>query len=331
VRKRNVLIVVVTAVALLIGAVAATSSGALGISFGALVDHVVGRAPLGARDLAVVTQIRLPRVVLAIIVGATLAVSGAVFQTLFHNPLADPYFLGVSSGASLGVTVAMVAGASSAGVIPAAFVGGLAAVGIAYLVGTRAGGQPTVVILAGVAVSALANAIQSYTQVRGINKLENVYVWLLGNLGRSDWGKIAVITCVVVPCWAVILAAAKTLDVLMLGESEARSIGVNVVVAQAVLIAVATLATAAAVSVSGLIGFVGIVVPHVLRLLVGPGHKLLLPLTLIVGGGFLLAADTLARSLVAPQELPVGVVTAFVGAPFFLFLLVRSTRSGARS
>lgn len=181
---------------------------------------MTGAAALDERDLAVITQIRLPRVVNALIVGATLAVSGAVFQTLFRNPLADPYFLGVSSGASLGVTAAMMAGASSAGVIPAAFVGGMAAVGIAYLVATGAGSHPTVIVLAGVAVSAFAGAVQSYLQIRDLKKLEGVYVWLLGNLGRAGWKDIATVLCVVVPCWCAILAASKALDVLTLGGSR---------------------------------------------------------------------------------------------------------------
>ncbi|MCI6205324.1 MAG: iron ABC transporter permease [Corynebacterium glucuronolyticum] len=327
-RTRKVLVILVTLVLLLIAAVAATSSGALGIGFGDLVGHVIGSSTLSERDLAVVTQIRLPRVVNALIVGATLAVSGAVFQTLFHNPLADPYFLGVSSGASLGVTAAMMAGVSSACVIPAAFIGGIAAVGIAYLVATGAGTHPTVIILAGVAVSAFTGALQSYLQIRDLKKLEGIYVWLLGNLGRAGWKDIGIVACVVIPCWLAILLAGKALDVFTLGEFEAQSLGINVNVARVALIAVATLATSAVVSISGLIGFVGIVVPHMLRLIVGPGHSFLLPLTLVVGAGFLLAADTIARSVLAPQELPVGVVTAFIGAPFFLFLLVKAARGG---
>ncbi|MCT1563892.1 iron ABC transporter permease [Corynebacterium glucuronolyticum] len=330
VRTRKVLVMAVAVVLLCIAAIAATSSGALGIGFGDLVSHVTGAAALNERDLAVITQIRLPRVVNALIVGATLAVSGAVFQTLFRNPLADPYFLGVSSGASLGVTAAMMAGASSAGVIPAAFVGGMAAVGIAFLVATGAGSHPTVIVLAGVAVSAFAGAVQSYLQIRDLKKLEGVYVWLLGNLGRAGWKDIATVLCVVVPCWCSILAASKALDVLTLGEAEAQTLGINVQLARVVLIAVATLATSAVVSISGLIGFVGIVVPHMLRLMVGPGHGFLLPLTIVAGAGFLLAADTIARSILAPQELPVGVVTAFIGAPFFLFLLIKAARGGVR-
>ena len=251
-----------------------------------------------SRDHAILWDIRLPRVAMGIVVGATLAVAGAAYQAVFRNPLADPYLLGVSSGAGLGVTLAVVAGASIG------FGGG-----------------------AGVVVAAFANAAQTFIQQRNIETIQRVYSWMLGNLGVTRWGSVALVAVPAVICCVAVLGAARVLDVMTVGDLEARTLGVDPAFARLALVAVATLGTAAVVSVSGLIGFVGIIVPHALRLVVGPGHRLLLPLTLIWGAIFLLLADTLARTIMAPAELPVGVVTAAVGAPFFLFILRRFSRA----
>ena len=321
---------------LFVAATASAFTGPVRLPFLDVARELIGISALDTRDHAILWSIRLPRVAMAIVVGATLAVAGAAYQAVFRNPLADPYLLGVSSGAGLGVTVAVVAGASigfgggALGIVGAAFVGGVIAVSATYMVsrGVGQGSSATVVVLAGVAVAAFANAAQTYVQQRNIETVQRVYSWMLGNLGIASWGSILMVLIPAGFCWLVIVLSSRLLDVMTVGDLEARTLGVDPGLVRLALVAVATMGTAAVVSVSGLIGFVGIIVPHALRLIVGPGHRLLLPLTLIWGAIFLLAADTAARTLLAPAELPVGVVTAAVGAPFFLFILRRFSRAG---
>ncbi len=287
------------------------------------VDH-----GLTAAQHAVLWQIRLPRVVLGALVGGTLAIAGAAYQGVFRNPLADPYLLGVSSGAGLGATAMIVFGfAAMTFAVPlAAFLGGVLAVTATYLLGRGVGGGRTevVIILAGVAVAAFANAGQTFLQQRYDDSMRQVYSWLLGRLSTNGWTEVAVALPYVVVTVVVIVLFARILDVMAVGDIEAASLGVDPRRVRLLLIAVATLGTAAVVSVSGLIGFVGIVVPHAVRLLVGPGHRLLLPLSVLFGATFLMLADVLARWVLAPAELPIGVVTAAIGAPFFLMVLRRS-------
>lgn len=289
------------------------------------VDH-----GLTASQHAVLWQIRLPRVVLGALAGGTLAIAGAAYQGVFRNPLADPYLLGVSSGAGLGATAMIVSGlAATAFAVPiAAFAGGILAVTATYLLGRGVGGGRTevVIILAGVAVAAFANAGQTFLQQRYDDSMRQVYSWLFGRLSTNGWTEVGVVLPYVVATIAVIVLFGRILDVMAVGDVEAASLGVDPGRVRLLLVAVATLGTAAVVSVSGLIGFVGIVVPHAVRLLAGPGHRLLLPLSVLFGAAFLMLADVLARWALAPAELPIGVVTAAIGAPFFLVVLRRSGR-----
>lgn len=333
---RAALLIGLSLLLLFAAATASAFTGPVPLPLSDVARELVGISALGTRDHAILWSIRLPRVAMAIVVGATLAIAGAAYQAVFRNPLADPYLLGVSSGAGLGVTLAVVAGATigfgggGLGIVGAAFIGGVAAVSATYMVsrGVGHGSSATVVVLAGVAVAAFANAAQTYVQQRNIETVQRVYSWMLGNLGIASWGSIFMVLIPAGFCWLVIVLSARLLDVMTVGDLEARTLGVDPGLVRLILVAVATMGTAAVVSVSGLIGFVGIIVPHALRLIVGPGHRLLLPLTLIWGAIFLLAADTAARTLLAPAELPVGVVTAAVGAPFFLFILRRFSRAG---
>ncbi|CAJ1509052.1 FecCD family ABC transporter permease [[Mycobacterium] burgundiense] len=297
----------------------------------ALIDGLPGvdvEHGLTVAQQAVLWQIRLPRVVLGALVGATLAIAGAAYQGVFRNPLADPYLLGVSSGAGLGATAMIVFGmAATTFAVPiAAFAGGVLAVTATYLLGRGVGGGRTevVIILAGVAVAAFANAGQTFLQQRYDDSMRQVYSWLLGRLSTNGWTEVSVALPYVVVTIVVILLFGRILDVMAVGDIEAASLGVDPRRVRLLLVAVATLGTAAVVSVSGLIGFVGIVVPHAVRLLVGPGHRLLLPLSVLFGAAFLMLADVLARWVLAPAELPIGVVTAAIGAPFFLMVLRRS-------
>jgi len=282
----------------------------------------------GVLSSAVVWQIRLPRLVLAVLVGAMLSVAGASYQGVFSNPLADPYLLGVASGAGLGATVALVYFPSSSNgplsPLPvAAFVGAIAAVAATFALGrSRSGARsPATLVLAGVAVAAFFTAVQTFVQQRHFGSLQTVYDWLLGDLSTAGWSQVALAAPYVAVAAAALLALRRILDALSVGDEEASSLGVRADRARLAVVAAATLGTAAAVSVSGLIGFVGIIVPHTVRLLAGPSYRRIVPLSLLYGAGFLVLADLAARTVLSPGELPLGVVTAFLGAPFFLVVL----------
>lgn len=302
--------------------------------FHALSGGLIGseEVALTARESAILFNVRLPRVVLAALVGAALATAGAAYQAVFRNPLADPYLLGISSGASLAVTVGILFGVATAAIPAVGFLGGVAAVAVTYVVGTSLGDRssPVTVILAGVAVAAFANAMQQFLLQRNEDSLRQVYGWMLGQLGTATWRSVLTVAIPIALGVCVIVASSRSLDVLSVGDTEAASLGLNVGLTRIVMVCAATLITAAAVSVSGLIGFVGIIVPHALRLIVGPGHRLLLPLVVLVGATFLQLADIVGRTVLAPAEVPVGVVTAAVGGPFFLFLLRRYGKSRGR-
>lgn len=283
---------------------------------------------LTQRQQVILWEIRIPRVVLGAIVGAMLAIAGATYQGVFRNPLADPYLLGVSSGAGLGATLAIVlGGAAASGLVPpAAFAGGMIAVLATYTLGSSVGGgrSEVVIILAGVAVAAFASAIQTFFMQRHDDTLRQVYSWMLGRLTTNGWAEVLRVLPYAIVSIAVIFLFRRMLDVMAVGDVEAATLGIAPSRVRLILISVATLGTAAVVSVSGLIGFVGIVIPHAVRMIIGPGHRLLLPVSLLVGGAFLVLADVVARTAMSPSELPIGVVTAAIGAPFFMVVLRRS-------
>ena len=283
-----------------------------------------------ALDTAIVWQIRLPRVILGVLVGSMLAGGGAAYQGIFRNPLADPYLLGAAAGAGLGATIVVVSGASMALTPPVAFAGAVGAVTLTYLLGARtgrrgdaaaAGGGTASILLAGVAVAALLTAFQTYLQQQHTQTLAYVYAWILGGLSAATWSDIWLILPYVAVSAIALLAHRRLLDVLRVGEEEATSLGVNVARLRLTVIVAATLGVAAAVAVSGLIGFVGIIVPHAVRMTAGPSYRVLLPVSMIGGAAFLVLADVVARTVQAPAEVPIGVITALIGAPFFLFVL----------
>jgi iron complex transport system permease protein len=300
-----------------------------------LLDHIPGvdvASGLGERQAAIVWELRLPRAVLALLVGALLAVSGGAYQGVFRNPLADPYLLGVAAGAGLGATVAVLVRQEIPVETPlelpaAAFVGALGAVVLSYALGV--GGQrfrsAATLILAGVAVANFLTAIQTYLLQRNSDTIQQVYSWVLGQLAVSGWHDVWLLLPYAVVTIAVVLSQSRRLDVLGVGDEEAASLGMHPQRSRYLLLAAASLGAAAAVSVSGLIGFVGIIVPHLIRLVAGYSYRVILPLSVLFGGAFLAGTDVLARTLLAPAELPIGVVTAFFGAPFFVVVL-RSAR-----
>ncbi len=277
---------------------------------------------LSAVEQSVLFEIRFPRVVLGGLVGAVLALAGAAYQGVFRNPLADPFLLGVAAGSGLGATIALASTGNSGLLAPFAFIGGLAAVGATYVLGRSVGGRTaTSLILAGVAVAAFATAIQTYLLQRNVENLREVYSWLLGRLTTVGWGEVVQLLPYALVSGLVLVGSRRLLDVLSVGDEEAASLGVNVNRVRWTVVVAATLATAAAVSVSGLIGFVGIIVPHTVRILFGWSYRLIVPLSVLFGAAFLMLADIAARTLVTPAELPIGVVTAFFGAPFFVVVL----------
>ena len=280
-------------------------------------------------DWNIVWLIRTPRVVLAAIVGSMLSVSGASYQGVFRNPLVDPYLLGVAAGAGLGATLvfAFQRGATEHWIIDplplAAFIGALVAVLVTYVVGTAFGTtqSSTTLILAGVAVTSLATSIQAFILQRNTDVVRQVYSWILGRLSSATWGDVRLILPYVVLSTGVLLMHRRLLDVLRVGDDEASALGTNVRRVRLIVVLAATLGTSAVVAVSGLIGFVGIIVPHAVRLLAGASYRVVLPLSVLLGAAFLVFADIPSRVLANPAETPIGVVTAFFGAPFFLFLL----------
>ncbi|WP_101296418.1 vitamin B12 ABC transporter permease BtuC [Halegenticoccus soli] len=273
----------------------------------------------------IVARIRLPRIALGAIVGFSLAAAGVVMQGFFRNPMADPSIIGVSSGAAVGAVAAIVAPVAipfGLGLHGAAFVGALVAAFGVYLIATENGRTPVAtLLLAGVAVQTFLGAVISFMLLRSGESIRTVVHWLMGHLSAASWDEVTTAGILVPPLFFVLLFYARDLNVLLLGEEDAHSLGIEVERTKRILLATASVITAAAVAVSGVIGFVGLVVPHIMRLLVGPDHRVLLPTSALAGASFLVATDTIARSGAA--EVPVGIVTAALGAPFFLYLLRR--------
>ena len=282
-------------------------------------------------DDAILWELRAPRVALGLLVGAMLASAGAAYQGVFRNPLADPYLLGAAAGAGLGATIVIaydVGGGAGVDLRPlAAFAGATLGVTVAYLLGRSVGGrETTTLILAGVTVAAFFTAVQTYVQQRSADTVQEVYSWILGQLETSGWTDVLIVLPYVAVSAVVLLWHRRLLDVLAVGDDEAASLGVPVARVRLLVVAAATLGTAAAVAFSGLIAFVGIIVPHAVRLMAGTSYRVVLPLSLAFGAGFLVLMDLVSRTVVAPAQLPIGVVTAFLGAPFFAVVL-RTTRT----
>jgi iron complex transport system permease protein len=322
---------------LLIGVLVGPIDLGVGRVLGSIGDrlHVPGvSSSLSPTEDSILWEIRMPRVVLGALVGGMLALAGATYQGVFRNPLADPYLLGVAAGAGLGATLAIAylpEGLLGQQALPvAAFLGGGTAVVLTYSVGRSAGRErdAATLVLAGVTVASFFTAMQTFVQQQNADTLQQVYTWILGSIPSSGWSDVVLILPYVTVASAVILMHRRVVDVLSLGDDEAATLGVNVRRVRLVLVVAATIGTAAAVAVCGLIGFVGIIVPHAIRMLAGTGYRALLPLSVIAGAGFLVLADVIARTALAPAEIPLGIVTAFFGAPFFA-LVLRTTRGGA--
>jgi len=344
--RRRRLAIAVAGLLLLLAIGAGLGLGATGVS--PLQAVSIGLAKLGldpivafsARDDLVLSAIRAPRTVLGVLAGAALAASGAALQGLFRNPLADPGLIGVSAGAALGAVATIVLGAPLAAALPgglapallplAAFLGGFVAIGVVYGISQQDGGTDVAtLLLAGAAVTAIGGAgigffifISDDAQIRDIN------FWMLGSISGANWRALAPAAALVSVGIVGLLCFARALDALSLGEADAHHLGFEPERVKRRLVVCAALATGASVALTGVIGFVGLMTPHIVRMLFGPSHRALLPASALLGGALMLAADAIARSVAQPAELPIGVVTAAIGGPFFLWLLARGRAHG---
>ncbi len=314
---------------LVAGASIALAWGSVAIPWQRVLTIIVNPAPTEKTLHTILVQLRLPRIILSLLVGFSLAMSGCVFQGLLRNPMADPYLVGVSAGAGVGALLALYLGwqfkvlGFAAGPF-LAFIGGLATVFLVYRLARIGGKVPvTSFLLSGVAVGFLLNAIMSLLMVLMSRELHRVLYWLMGSFAGKSWSQVAVIIPYFIVGSVLIIWQSRNLNLLVLGEEAAYHLGVDVERSKTVLIFGATTLTASAVAVSGLVGFVGLIIPHIVRLISGPDHRTLIPLSGLAGGVFLLWGDTIARSLLPPIEIPVGVITALAGGPFFLYLLRR--------
>ncbi len=338
--KSRLIAVACLIIVLLAVVVIAVSTGSSQVPFLTTISVILSRIPFlnipetwpGTVE-TIVMNIRMPRVILAGVSGAALAVAGATYQGLFRNPLADPYLVGVSQGAALGAVIGFLIPVSSEFwslniVSVFAFIGGLGAVFVVYSLGKVGKSLPmTTLILAGVALGAFLSAITSYLLITSDESLHGISSWLMGGFSAPEWSHVWVAAPIITLGTLFICLFGRPLNVMQLDEDQAQQLGINVELTKRILLVVATLITAAAVCFGGIIGFVGIIIPHAVRLIWGPDFRFLLPLSIVCGSIFLILADLLSRTLLSPTEIPLGIVTAFFGAPFFLYLLRRKKRA----
>ena len=334
--RRAVVVLLALAGVLVLVCVAGAAFGVVPVAARDIVDAVAAvlrGAPLTPMQ-SLIVDLRLPRVVLAALVGACLAAAGTLYQALFRNALADPYILGVSSGAGLGAALAFaITGTGTLALVApplAAFVGALLTILLVAALATRRGVMDTLsLLLAGVAVSYTLAALTSFVLVLRREQMSRIVFWMMGGLQGATWAQVGVVGVMLVAGLAVPLFFARELNIMLLGDERAGELGVNVERVKRIILAAASLVVSAAVSVSGLIGFVGLMTPHAARLVLGPDHRLLLPASVLSGAIVMVLADLIARVVLAPVELPVGIVTALAGGPVFVWLLVRSRRGAA--
>ena len=294
--------------------------------------NLIDTDALNAQSVVIISKIRLPRIFMSIAVGIALASAGVIFQGIFRNPMADPYIIGVSAGASFGATIGLlfttsirVLSISATNIF--AFIGAIAATFIVYNI-SRIRNKTSVLtlLLAGVALSALFSAVNSFIYIFRSHDLAKVIFWLMGGLTSSSWQQLSVTGPIVLVLLLVTGFFMKDLNLISLGDERAAQLGVNIDRVKVLLLILASLSAAAAVSVAGIIGFVGLITPHIVRIIVGPDHRILYPTSAIAGAVLLLGSDTIARMALSPREIPVGIITSVIGVPFFIYLLMRSKK-----
>jgi len=325
--RRTFVIVAVLLFALIVVSLVALSTGSVSVSLGHVIGSLTGDTSVPESDRLIITELRLPRVALAIIVGAGLSVAGLVFQALLRNPLAEPYTLGISSGGTVGAIIAMslTTGAGLVTTPLASFAGSAAVMILVYSIAHRRGRlDPYTLLLGGVMIGAFFNAAVLLIVAIVNQEFRNAFLWLMGNLSAAHPATVAVIGPGVLAASAALLVQAKGFNLIATGEESALQLGVNVPVLRRIAYLLASFITGLVVSVSGVVGFVGLIIPHICRMLFGPDHRVLLPASFLLGALFLVGADLLARTVLAPTEIPVGAVTAAIGAPVFVYLLKKT-------
>jgi len=335
-------IIVVLILTILCLILVAASIGAAELSIGSTVKIILSRiwgirnfidtSSINQQDMKIIFDIRLPRILMALMVGIALSGSGVIFQGIFRNPMADPYIIGVSAGAAFGATIAIMFAKGlqffNLSIISIfAFASAILTTFLIYNI-SRIKGKVSILtlLLSGVALSSLLTSIISFLMIYRTHDLSRVYFWTMGGLTNASWLNLSIITPIVIIISIIILFFTKDLNLLSLGEERAKQLGVQTEKLKLTLLVLASLIAAAAVSVSGIIGFVGLITPHIMRLIVGPDHKILYPTAALSGGIVLLFSDTVARMVLAPREIPVGIVTSIIGVPFFIYLLIRSKK-----
>jgi iron complex transport system permease protein len=329
-----IILIVLVIVAASIGAakVSLKDTSLIIASFIPGVNNFINIEDLNPQDIVIISQIRLPRIFLSIFVGIALASAGVIFQGLFRNPMADPFVIGVSAGAAFGATIGLVfiTGVGLLGISTTtifALLGALATTFLVYSISSARGKvSVTTLLLSGIALSAMLSAMTSFIMIFRANDLAKIIFWIMGGLTAASWYKFNIIAPMVVVLIMISGFYMRDLNIISLGDERAAQLGVQTDRVKKILLIMASLIAALAVSISGIIGFVGLITPHILRLIVGPDHKILYPTSAVAGGIVLLMSDTLARTILMPREIPVGIITSIVGVPFFLYLLVKSKK-----
>lgn len=336
-RKNSICISIILLILLFLLICLATSLGVANVSPNNILKVIASKIPLlnhyyptdsiRATTYAIIWNVRLPRVLLSALTGGALAIVGATFQGIFRNPLADPHILGVSSGAALGATIAMLSGINVSlfglGVIGVfAFIGAIGAVILVYGISRLGLGRSVInMLLIGTALSTMFSSIISLLMTFNHDKIEKVYMWTLGSFSAASWDKVRFLAIFVVIGFLILICYTRQLNVILTGEETAKTLGINTKRVMQILIIVSSLLVAASVSVCGIIGFVGLIIPHCVRLISGPDYRTLLPYSFFVGAGFMIFSDMVARMVAQPSEIPVGIITAIIGAPYFVFIL----------
>ena len=334
-RKNIILNYILIMAALLILTVVAISFGAANItaidtfkiilSQIPIVNNFIDVSQVPQTSFTIVTKVRLPRVLLGGLIGMNLSVVGATYQGIFKNPMADPYILGISSGAALGSAFSIVLGLNNNAVL--AFIGALLTTYLVYSVARVGNKAPTVnLLLAGVAVSFFLSSIISLLMVLFTKQIDKIVFWSLGSLASANWNRVVLVFALSIPMIILIIANSRELNIISTGEESAKNLGVNTEKTKKFLLIISSLLIATSVSFTGIIGFVGLIIPHSVRILYGADHKRLLPLSALYGIGFIIICDTLARILIAPTEIPIGAITSFFGAPYFIYLLYKNKK-----